>query len=261
MDLLLEGKTAIVTASSKGIGRAIAVELAREGTNLILCSRNDESIYSLASMIMSEFHVKAHGLAIDVSRAEDIKQLVQFASDTYGTIDALVCNSGGPPSGSFLSFDDAAWENAFQINLMSVVRLVRESYPLMKDHGGRIITIASSSVKVPIPGLVLSNTFRAGIAGLMKTISMELGEDGILVNTVCPGRILTDRLTELDIQKAVREGTTVEDIRASLVKEIPLGRYGTPEEFAKFSTYLLSPVNSYITGSVFYIDGGMVKAL
>ncbi len=161
----------------------------------------------------------------------------------------------------FLSLDEEAWLHAIQLNLMSVVRLVKGFHPLMKEQGGRIVTIASSSVKIPIPGLVLSNTLRTGLIGLMKTLSIEWGPDGILLNTVCPGRIMTDRLIELDSFNASRQGKTVEDIQENMIKDIPLGRYGEPEELASMAAYLLSPRNSYMTGSVFYVDGGMVKAI
>lgn len=261
MDLKLKGKTAVVAASSKGLGLAIAEELAREGADLYLCSRDEKSIKLVAAELENKYDVRVHAMQVDLKDSSSIDQWIQYITEKSGTIDALVCNAGGPPSGSFLSFDDEAWEQAFQSNVMSVIRLIRGCYPLMKESGGRTITIASSSVKVPIPGLVLSNTFRAGIAGLMKTLSMELAPDGILLNTVCPGRIATDRLTDLDTARANKEGKKVQEIQELMEKEIPLGRYGTPQEFAVFAAFLLSPVNTYMTGSTYYVDGGMVKAL
>ncbi|OXM85884.1 SDR family oxidoreductase [Paenibacillus rigui] len=261
MDLFLAGKTAVVTASSKGLGRAVAEQLAAEGTHLLLCSRSEEAVKEIAEEIRKKYKVKVEAMAVDLSQVADIDRLVTYAGDHFGRIDALVCNSGGPPSGSFLSFDDAAWEKAFMGNLMSVVRLIRGFHPLLKERGGRIVTIASTSVKTPIPGLVLSNTFRTGVLGLMKTLSMELAPDQILLNTVCPGRIMTDRIVELDSARAEREQRPVEEIQESLVKDIPLGRYGEPHELASIAAYLLSPRNSYMTGSVFYVDGGAVKSL
>jgi 3-oxoacyl-[acyl-carrier protein] reductase len=261
VDLQLKGKTAVIAASSKGLGKAIAEELAREGANLFLCSRDEESVRSIAAELEETYDVRVSGMKVDLSDPADITKWIEHISTNTETIDALVCNSGGPPSGSFLSFDDEAWEQSFQTNLMSVIRLVRGCYPYMKQQGGRVITIASSSVKMPIPGLILSNTFRTGISGLMKTLSMELAADRILLNTVCPGRVSTDRLLELDSAKAQRTGQTLDEIQESMTQEIPLGRYGTPEEFAVFSAFLLSPKNTYMTGSVFYVDGGMVKAL
>ncbi|WP_079910360.1 SDR family oxidoreductase [Paenibacillus sp. 32352] len=261
MDLKLKGKTAVVTASSKGLGRAVAEQLAAEGANLLLCSRSGEAIAAAAEEIRNQYGVKVESLAVDVSRKEDIQELIERASAQFATVDALVCNAGGPPSGSFLSFDDAAWEQAFLGNMMSVVRLIRGFHPFLAKQGGRIVTIASTSVKMPIPGLVLSNTFRTGVVGLMKTLSIEFAKDGILLNTVCPGRIMTDRIMELDSLKAERDNRTIEEVRETLSQDIPLGRYGEPHELATIAAYLLSPLNSYMTGSVFYVDGGAVKSL
>lgn len=145
--------------------------------------------------------------------------------------------------------------------MMSVVRLIRGFHPLLAKQGGRIVTIASTSVKMPIPGLVLSNTFRTGVVGLMKTLSIEFAKDDILLNTVCPGRIMTDRIMELDSLKAERDNQSIEVVRQALSQDIPLGRYGEPHELATIAAYLLSPLNSYMTGSVFYVDGGAVKSL
>jgi 3-oxoacyl-[acyl-carrier protein] reductase len=261
MKLQLEGRTAVVTAASKGLGRAIAERLAEEGCRVLLCSRHGEAIRSAADNIRHKYGTFAQGFAVDLQDKEQIAAWIGQIRGQFAHIDALVCNAGGPPSGSFLELDDDQWERAIQTNLMSVVRLLRGFYPLMKDRGARVVTIASTSVKVPIPGLVLSNTLRTGINGLMKTLSQEWGPDGILLNTVCPGRIMTDRLEELDQAAALREGRTVEEIRERFRAQIPLGRYGEPRELADLSAYLLSPRNTYLTGSTFFVDGGMVKAL
>jgi 3-oxoacyl-[acyl-carrier protein] reductase len=261
MDLQLQGKTAVVTASSKGLGRAIAEQLAAEGANLLLCSRDAQAITDTALQLQQTYGIQAYGLAVDLASKEQIGWLVQEAKDRFGSVDALVCNAGGPPSGSFLSFEEEAWMKAIELNLMGVVRLAKGFHPLMKDRGGRVVTIASTSVKVPIPGLVLSNTLRTGLVGLMKTLSIEWAAEGILLNTVCPGRISTDRLVELDGLRAEREQRTLEDIQRENEKQIPLGRYGEPQELASLAAFLLSPRNSYMTGSVHYVDGGAVKAL
>ena len=228
---------------------------------MLLCSRSEEAVAGIADRLARQYGVNAVSMRADVSDPNAIAGLRQAAEREFGRVDALLCNAGGPPAGTLLSLTDDDWEHSFRTNVMSVVRLVREFYPLLKSSQGRVLTVASSSVKVPIPGLILSNTMRAGLSGLMKTLSQELGPDGILLNTICPGRIATDRLDELDHARAAREGRSVEQLRADLVKEIPLGRYGRPEELGAFAAFLLSPSNSYMTGSVYYIDGGMVKAL
>ncbi|MEX2414741.1 MAG: SDR family oxidoreductase [Paenibacillaceae bacterium] len=261
MDLKLKGKRIVVTAASKGLGRAISEQLAMEGASLIISSRSEESIQQSAKELRSRYGVEVLALVADVCNPEHIRQMIAQSKERFGKVDGLVCNAGGPPSGSFLSMNDEQWESAFQTTLMSVVRLVRGFYPLMQEHGGRILTVASSSVRLPIPGLVLSNVFRTGISGLMKTLAQELAADRILVNTICPGRIATDRLAELDHAQAIREHRSMDDIRHKLEKEIPLGRYGTPEEFATLAAFLLSEANSYMTGSIIMADGGMVKSL
>ncbi|TCS81248.1 SDR family oxidoreductase [Tepidibacillus fermentans] len=262
MELGLKGKVAFITAASKGLGKAIAMELAKEGVELAISSRDEEQIAKTAEEIRKVTGTRVESMAADVSKPEDIQQFVHTMIERLGKVDILVLNAGGPPSGEFMQFDDETWEKAFQTNLMSVVRMVREVVPHMrKTGGGKIITIASSSVKVPIPGLVLSNTFRAGIAGLMKTLSIELAQDNILVNVVGPGRIATDRLKELDQARANKLGKSVEEVKEEIVQTIPLRRYGEPEEFAKAVVFLASDANSYITGSTVMIDGGMVQAL
>lgn len=261
MDLNLSGKVALVTAASRGLGKAIAAELSREGAQVIICSRDEARIASAASEIEQETGNRVTPFVVNVSDRSDIQTLFQHINREYGKLDVLVCNAGGPPGGPFESFDDAAWQSAFETNLLSTVRLVREGIPLMKATGGKIITIASTSVKVPIPGLILSNVMRAGVAGLMKTLANELAPYGILVNTVCPGRIATDRVAELDAAKAEKEGKSVAEIKDNMAGQIPLGRYGQAEEFAKVTAFLASGANSYMTGSTLMIDGGMVQAL
>jgi 3-oxoacyl-[acyl-carrier protein] reductase len=260
MNLGLQGKVALVTASSRGLGKAIAWEIAREGARVAICSRSRERVEETAAAIRRRTDAEILALTGDVSQGDDISRLVEQTITQWGRIDILVCNAGGPPSGPFESFDDAAWIRAFETNLLSVVRLVRTALPHM-DRGGRILTIASSSVKQPIPGLILSNTMRAGVNGLMKTLAEELAPRGILVNTICPGRIATDRLQELDQAAAEREGISRDAVQDRVVRQIPLGRYGEPEEFARVAAFLASDANSYVTGATLLVDGGMVKAL
>lgn len=262
MDLGLNGKVALVTAASKGLGRAVATQLAMEGADLILCSRDSERVREVADSLINSYGVNAVSIAADVSRKEDIEALYQTVGEQFGRLDILICNAGGPPSGPFLSIADEDWEKSFQTNLMSVVRLVKGAVPLMEQNRwGRVVSIASSSVKQPIPNLILSNTMRAGVAGMMKTLSIELAPLGILLNTVCPGRIATDRLQELDSAKAEREGKTIQEVQSGIISKIPLGRYGQPEEFARVVSFLVSEANSYVTGTVQLVDGGATEAL
>lgn len=262
MDFGLKGKVALITAASQGIGFACAVELAREGAQLLICSRNIQNITEAAKRIKKLTGQNVEAVTANVSNAEECNQLVEKTINKYGALDILVVNAGGPPSGSFMDFNDDAWYQAFETNVLSVVRLVRASVPHMRQRGGgKIVTIASSSVKQPIPGLVLSNTMRTGVHGLMKTLSSELAKDNILVNTVCPGRINTERAHLIDQASAERQGVSVEMMRQRSTDQIPLGRYGSPEEFAKTVAFLVSEANSYITGSAIMVDGGSVKGL
>ncbi|WP_458414375.1 SDR family oxidoreductase [Schinkia sp. CFF1] len=262
MDLGLKGKTALVMASSKGLGKAIATKLAEEGANVMLASRSEDALQKAVEEIKEKTNGNADFVVCDITDPASIKATVQKCVDAFGPIDILVNNAGGPPAGGFGNFDDDAWQKAFELNLLSYIRTIREVLPHMrKQGGGRILNIASSSFKEPIDGLILSNTFRNGIAGLAKSLATELGKDKILVNTLGPGRIGTDRLKELDSIGADRQGVTVEEIRASKELTIPLGRYGLPEEFANIAVFLCSQANSYVTGQAFLVDGGMVRAL
>lgn len=261
MDLKYDGKTVLVTAASKGLGKASALALAQEGARVILSSRSQASLEKAAQDIRQETGRDVEIIPADVSDADDVQRLFKEVRQQSDSLHGLVCNAGGPPGGEFMDFSDEDWQKAFETNLLSVIRLVRHAVPLMEKEGGRIVSIASSSVKVPIPGLILSNTMRAGVQGLMKTLSIELAEKGILVNTVGPGRIATDRLYELDEAKSKKLGKPLEEIQKESLQNIPLGRYGKPEEFGQLVAYLLSPANTYLTGSTYMVDGGMVKAL
>jgi 3-oxoacyl-[acyl-carrier protein] reductase len=233
VDLGLRGKTALVTAASKGLGRAVATELAREGARVVISSRDEKALAGTAAEI------------VEVTSGEDIDALIRHALERFDGIDVLVNNTGGPPTGNFADLDDEAWDLAFRQIILSLVRCVRGVLPSMRERGsGRIVNVASSSVKQPIDNLLLSNTFRAGLAGLAKSLALELAPDGILVNTLGPGRILTGRTESVDAGQAESQGVSVEEVREQFAARIPLGRYGAPEEFARVAAFLASPANA-----------------
>ncbi|MBM6613303.1 SDR family oxidoreductase [Desemzia sp. RIT804] len=261
MDLELTNKVALVVASSKGLGKAIAKELAKEGANVMLTSRNEETLQHTKEEIQSGDTGKVAYFPADITNPDDIKALVQETKTQFGKIDILINNAGGPPSGKFTDFQDEEWENAFQLNLLSYIRLIREVLPDLKERGGKILNVASSSIKAVLPDLILSNTFRNGINGLSKSLAVELAPYNIMVNTIGPGRIATDRIQSLDQKKAEAQGVSIEEVTAQSEKEIPIGRYGEPKEFAKTAVFLVSGANTYVTGQSILVDGGLVKAI
>jgi 3-oxoacyl-[acyl-carrier protein] reductase len=262
VDLGLQGKVAIVVAASSGLGRAIATELAREGARVVISSRDADALAETAAEVREETGGVVEHRAADLTRAGDVDALVSFTTERFGGVDVLVNNTGGPPAGTFEDFEDGDWQSAFELILLSLIRCVRGVLPSMRERGGgRIVNVASSSVKQPIENLILSNTFRAGLAGLAKSLAIELAPDGILVNTLGPGRISTARSRSMDESQAESQGVPVEEIRGRFEARIPVGRYGTPEEFARVAAFLASPANSYVTGQAILVDGGMVRAL
>ncbi|WAH38411.1 SDR family oxidoreductase [Alicyclobacillus dauci] len=262
MNLGLEQKSVLVTAASRGLGLASAQLFAAEGAKVTIASRNEESLQRAAQQIQTATGQSVNVVKLDVNRPEDIARAIESAEEFGDGLDVLVCNAGGPPGGSFIQLDDSKWYQAFEQNLLSVVRLTRGAIPyLRRSSAGRIVNITSSSIKQPISGLVLSNTMRAGVWGLTKTLSDEFGAYGVLVNTVGPGRIATDRIAEIDEVTAQREGIDVAQVTEKFIAQIPLGRYGQPEEFARAVVFLASPANTYITGQALLVDGGMVKNL
>jgi 3-oxoacyl-[acyl-carrier protein] reductase len=262
MDLGLKGKRALVLAASRGLGYACARGLAQEGCHLVICSRDEARIRAAADQIRKDTGAKVEPLVADVSSPAEADRLVGAAVSAYGGLEILVHNAGGPPAGGFAAVNEAQWKQAFEQNLMSLVRIVAAAVPEMKKAGyGRVLTIASSSIKQPIPNLVLSNAFRAGVWGLAKTLSQELGPQGILVNAIAPGRISTERIAELDQANATRTGKPIEEVRKASVASIPLGRLGDPEEFANLVVFLASARASYISGQGMFVDGAAGTAL
>ena len=261
MDLGLHGKRVLVAAASKGLGRAIAAEFVKEGARVAICSRDQERIAQVAKEIGAET-----GVAADVSTEEGCRAFVDAAIRALGGIDVLIVNAGGPRPGKFVDLDDAAWQKAFELTLLSAVRLVRQALPELRKTKGSIVFSTSTSVRQPgspaYGTLMLSNGLRAAVHGLLKTLATELAADGIRVNAIQPGRIFTERIAELDADTAKREGITVDKIRERFEKSaIPLGRYGTPEEFAAAAVFLASPRASYITGVSLQVDGGMLTSM
>jgi 3-oxoacyl-[acyl-carrier protein] reductase len=262
MDLGLKGKRAIVMAASRGLGYASALGLAREGCHLVICSRDQQKIDAAAAAIRAATGARVTARAADVSSAAEAARLVETAVAEYGGVEIVVHNAGGPPAGETLQMTDEQWQKAFEQNLLSLTRIVRAAAPEMTKAGyGRVLTIASSSIKQPIPNLALSNALRAGVWGMAKTLSRELAPQGILVNVIAPGRIDTERIAELDQANAQKSGKSIDDVRKASVASIPLGRLGRPEELANLVVFLASQAASYITGQAITVDGAAGNAL
>jgi len=262
MDLGLKGKIAMVGGASKGLGYAVARALAGEGAHVSIASRDAGAIRRAAETIGRDTGVTTVAVAGDLRKAEAVTEWHARTIEQFGGVDLLFANTGGPPTGTALSFDDAAWQNAFELLLLSVVRSVRLVVPSMRSRGGGAILIGtSSSVKEPISNLALSNVLRSGVTSLAKTLSLELAPDKIRVNTLIPGRIATDRLQELDEINAKKSGIPVDEQRKRALGTVPLGRYGQPDEFGRVGAFLLSDAAAYVTGAAVQVDGGMIKGL
>lgn len=259
MELGLSNRVALVAASSKGLGFGIARALALSGAKVSMCSRHGDELEAAAAKIRNESGADVMTTVCDVAKPDDVTQWVNQSADRWGSIYALLVNAGGPPSGFFKELTDDQWRAAFELTLMSTIRMIRTTIPHMKD-GGSILAITSYSINTPIEALALSTVMRSGVAALLKTLAEELAPDGIRVNNLIPGRILTDRTTILDRNTAQRRGISVEEVRAETVKRIPLGRLGSTEEFGAAGAFLLSPAASYITGATLRVDGGLVRS-
>jgi 3-oxoacyl-[acyl-carrier protein] reductase len=260
MNLGLEGERALVLAASSGLGFACAEALALEGAQVAICGREGAKAERAAQKISAPRPILAY--KADVSNDASLKALFEKAISDLGGLDILICNAGGPPPGGFSALDDGKWELAYQLTLQSVVRSVRYALPHLKGSGGgSILVIGSSSMKQPIPNLLLSNVFRPAIQGLCKTLAAELAPDHIRVNCIAPGRVETERINQLDEATAQKQNMSLEEVKKRSLESIPMARLGRPEEFGKVAAFLCSEAASYMTGSTLYVDGGSVKAL
>ncbi|HEY8970547.1 MAG TPA: SDR family oxidoreductase [Puia sp.] len=245
-------------ASSKGLGKACAVALAREGAHVVITARGKEVLEATAGEIRALGKGKVLAIPADVSQAQTAESLMTATVDTFGGLDILVNNAGGPLFGAFESFNEAAWQSAFELNLLSAVRFSRLAIPHMRKRGsGRIINIVSLSIRTFLPGSVLSTSMRMGVAGMAKLLSDEVGPDHITVNNVAPGLILTERVVDTLPPHSPEEE---ESLLAEKAKKIPVRRIGRPEELADLVAFLASPLAGYITGATIPIDGGAIRA-
>jgi 3-oxoacyl-[acyl-carrier protein] reductase len=260
MDLGLKDKVALVAAAGQGLGYGTARVLAREGACVSICSHLEGEIQSAAARLVDETGGRVLATVCDVRDLAAICAWVDKTVNEWGRIDALFINAGGPPAGYFKEIKDDQWAAAFELTLMSAVRMIRAALPHM-PAGSAIVASTSSSVREPIERLVLSNVMRAGVAGLVKTLADELASDGIRVNTLMPGRIDTARVAQLDQNRADKLGISVEEVRAQSIATIPLGRLGTIDEYGTAAAFLLSPAASYITGAMLRVDGGKIRSI
>jgi 3-oxoacyl-[acyl-carrier protein] reductase len=262
MDLGLVGRVALVTGASSGLGLAIARELAAEGAAVAMVARRADLLGREAAALAARTHRRVLPLAADVTDAEATARAVDEAEATLGPIDVLVANAGGPPSTTFATTSEAQLRAALELNLLAAARLARRCVPGMRERGwGRVIFLTSMAAKQPQPGLLLSNTARAGLLGYAKTLATECAPDGVLVNTVLPGHFETARARELAEMRAARDGRPVEELLAARVASIPVGRSGEPREMAAVVAFLASARASFVTGAALQVDGGQVASL
>src|SRR6202167_6208898 len=257
MDLGLKDCKAFISGASKGLGKACAKALADEGARVFVCSRNAEELKRAAA------EIRAAGYsAADVSRPADVKRVVAEAIAALGGLDCLVTNAGGPPTAPFEKAGDGDWDIAYQLNLMSAVRLIREALPALKASGrGRIVNLTGYGVKEPLTDLVVSDSIRAGVTVMAKTIASDLAPFGITVNNIAPGPIMTDRLVAIHAARANRLGISIDEQFKPFPQSIPVRRIGRPEEIGDLCAYLCSPQAGYITGQTIVVDGGVNRSI
>ena len=260
MDLGLQGKIALVAASSKGLGYGVAKALASNGAKVSLCSRTADEVEAAARTIAADYGAPTLATACDVRDVSDMQAWVDKTAAAWGQIDCLLVNAGGPPAKMFKELSDADFQAAFELTLLSSARMIRLALPHM-PAGGSILTVTSSSTREPIPRLALSTIMRAGVVGMVKTLADELAGDGIRVNNLVPGRIDTDRVAQLDAVTSQKTGLSMDEVRQQSLTGIPLGRYGTIDDFGAAGAFLLSPAASYITGATLRVDGGAMRSI
>lgn len=262
MELGLRGKVALVAAASRGLGRAVAEELAAEGASLVLCARGCETLFQTGDEIRQKSDVEVLGVAADLSRTEDVERLFREATARFGGIDILVTNAGGPPAATFENLPRESWQEATALLLTSVLDLTRLALPGMKaKRWGRILNITSIAAKQPVGNLILSNSLRAAVTGFAKTLADEVAPFGITVNNILPGYTRTERVEQLARTIAEKEGISAAEAQARWEAEIPMKRLGEPREFAALAAFLVSERASYITGSSIAVDGGWIRSL
>ncbi|MCY4023018.1 MAG: SDR family oxidoreductase [Anaerolineaceae bacterium] len=260
MNLGLENRVALVAAASKGLGFGVARALAADGARVSICSRTAKDVEAAGQALGDETGAEVMAMACDVTDPESINNWVTATVDRWGHIDALLVNAGGPPAGFIREISEAQWEAAFQLTLMSSIRMINAALPHM-SRGSAILTVTSSSIREPIERLALSTVMRSGVMGLVKTLADELAGEGIRVNNLIPGRIDTDRVRQLDGITASRLGITPEEARERAMANIPLGRLGSIDDFGAAGAFLLSPAAAYITGASLRVDGGQMRSV
>ena len=261
MDLGVKDKVYFLAASTRRLGRAVAQELKDSGASVFLGGRDEKTLVQTLKDMGADQDRTVHGSVLDASSAESIEQWIEEGLHTFGRMDGILVNAGGPPAGKFKDFDDSDFDAAYQLTLMSSVRMIRESLPALRGSKGNVLIVTSQSVREPVENLILSNVFRSGVNALMKTLSRELIVDGIRINCIAPGLISTDRLENIEKATAEATGKNVNEVRKEMQSGIPMGRYGNPSEFGKVGAFLLSPAASYVNGESIQVDGGLAKSV
>ncbi len=262
MDLGIADRVALVAASSRGLGRAVATELGREGARLIICARGESGLRDAQEAIARETGASVVAVPADLSDERAAAEVVRAGIEAFGQIDILVTNAGGPPAGSFEQHDLAVWDAAIRLNLRSALALTYGVLPGMKERRwGRILNITSIAVKQPVDNLILSNSVRAAVTGFARTLANEVAPYGVTVNNLLPGYTRTQRVEELAERMAQQQGKTPAQIVGTWESQIPMGRLGSPEEFATVAAFLVSARASYVTGTSIQVDGGWIRSL